>query len=76
MSEIIWPPSLPSRPTKTDYSDILPGNSLTFEMDTGPSKSWRVSSSSPGFRELAYILREVSLQGGVAFFTPGIVFTC
>ena len=59
MAEIVWPSSLPSRPTRTDYADILPGNSLNFEMDTGPSKSWRVSSSSPGFRELAYILREV-----------------
>ena len=58
MPQYSWPSLLPATPLRNSYTHTLAGNSLTFEMDTGPSRSWRVTSSNPSYRELSYVLKE------------------
>lgn len=58
MPQYSWPSLLPATPLRSSYTHTLAGNSLTFEMDTGPSRSWRVTSANPSYRELSYVLKE------------------
>ena len=63
----VWPESLPQNFSAADYTDTLADNTVRSEMDSGPAKVRRVSTSKPSTLSGTMVMTTAQWNEFVAF---------